>query len=234
MKDVETIERDTSTALVDSWSFLPDELSNPSFFINSSETTAVLNLFQDLASSNDQSQMDKLLSYPMLRKLPVTLPSIFARVWTTTSYSLPIRQLALSQFKMHITSAPASQDFQGLIPHVLAALSDSSDAIRVAAATVVKAMHDRYTKTATKSTPVGLADLYPEEEGSGGLKWLSLPEAKWFVGDILMSKLPECEIDSNYVIRLVGGLLNGAGKKGKKEQYGRFCRHELMVAIPQL
>jgi len=219
MKDVETSEPDSTTLEVDSWSTLPDELSNPSFFINSPETTAILDLFKDIVSSGDQSQYDKLSSQPILTKSPVTVPSLLARVWTTISYSIPVRQFALDQFNIHLTAPPASHDFQGFIPHVIAALSDPSDTIRVSATAVVKAMQARYSKSSTKSTPVGLADLYPEEDGSGGLKWLSAPEAKWFIGDILLPKLPECQIDSNYVVRLIGGLLNGAGKRGKKEQY---------------
>lgn len=61
--------------------------------------------------------------------------------------------------------------------------------------------------------------MYPSEENSDALKWLSTAEAKWFVSETLVERLPECVIDGNSVVILIGGLLNGAGKKGKKEQY---------------
>ena len=62
-------------------------------------------------------------------------------------------------------------------------------------------------------------ELYPEDPvTTTALKWLSLPEAKWLVNSIV-SKLPECRLDCNYIVRLLGGVLNSAGKKEKKQQY---------------
>jgi U3 small nucleolar RNA-associated protein 10 len=219
MAEVEAIESEATNPTLDLWSTLPDELSNPSFFVSTPESTAVLNLFQEVVISGNSIQQEKLLSSPLLTKSPITLPSIFARVWTTLSYPLRVRQLALTHFSTFLSSPPFSHDFQGFIPHLIVALSDSSDSIRAAAASSVRVLYNRYLNASTKSTPVGLSDMYPEEEGSGGLKWLSTAEAKWLVSETLVERLPECEIDGNIIVRLIGGLLNGAGKKGKKEQY---------------
>jgi hypothetical protein len=219
MKDVESTDSGPTNAVVDLWSTLPEELSNPSFFVSTPESTLILNLFQEVVISSNLIQQEKLLSSPLVTKSPITLPSLLARVWLTASYPLQVRQFALNHFRTYLSSAPVSHDFQGFIPHLIAALSDSSDSIRAAAASAVNVLHNRYLNTSTKTTPIGLSDMYPEDEGSGGLKWLSTAEAKWFIAEMLVEKLPECEIDGNFVVRLVGGLLNGAGKKGKKEQY---------------
>lgn len=49
------------------------------------------------------------------------------------------------------------------------------------------------------------------------LKWLSIPEVKWLLS-ILLGKSSECELDPEYTRRLLGEVLNEAGKKGKKDQ----------------
>lgn len=62
--------------------------------------------------------------------------------------------------------------------------------------------------------------MYPEDVTSlNTLKWLSIPEVKWFLTQVVMPKLAECILDATYLRRILGQILNHAGKKGKKEQY---------------
>lgn len=229
MMDIEATDaQDIKLTEVDLWSSLPEELSNPSFFLNTSEHALFLERFVDAAKS-ENPQMDKFLTSPALSKSTVSLPSLFARVFITVSHSIRVRTASLNQFTQIVNTADSTLDFQGFIPHLIAALSDTSKDIRDAAATAVTALHKSYSSTATRNTVVGLTDLYPEE-GSGTLKWLLAHEAKWLVDTVLMPKLAECQLDGGYVIRSLATLLNGAGKKGKKEQYDHVIL-ELMIEI---
>jgi len=200
----------------DPWSSLPTELSNPTFFTISSEHTSILDTFANTAKSVSEMRLETLLSSSLLTQSPVSVPSFYARIWTTPSYPVRARTIALDHFMLHLKERASSSDFQGFIPHLIVAISDLSKEVRDVAANVLTAMHETYPTT-SKVTVVGLADLYPEE--SAGLKWLSTPEVKWLLGNIILPKLAECRLDCNYITRLLGGVLNGAGKKGKKEQY---------------
>jgi hypothetical protein len=221
MDIVDTEDEDVNLTEADLWSLLPEELSNPSFFLNTPEHTLIVQYFVDMATSDNLQRLDKLLSFPVLMKSPVSLPSLLARVSITVSYSIRVRATALNRFTQHLDVADSTLDFQGFIPHLIATLSDTSKDIRDAAATAVTALHKSYSSTATRNTVVGLTDLYPEES-SGALKWLLAHEAKWLVESILVPKLAECQLDGSFVVRLFATLLNGAGKKGKKEQYVPF------------
>jgi hypothetical protein len=201
--------------LADSWTSLPEELSNPSFFAYHPEQEAILDYFVNSVKAASTSQLDKLLASTLLNKSPVSLPSFLARAWTTVSYPTRVRVTALNRFTQ-LSATSNSYDFQGFIPHLVVALSDNSKEIRSAAATVITTLDTHYRSSdSSQTTVIGLTDLYVEDT----LKWLSPSTAKWLVEDILSSKLEECSLDCNYVVRLLGAMLNGAGKKGKKEQY---------------
>jgi HEAT repeat len=208
------------TEAINPWSSLPEELSNPSFFISNTDHGVILDFFVSAVRSGNVDNLEKLLSSPLLSISPLTLPSLLARIWTTVSYSIRTRTTALTKFNQLLSIAEPTFDFQGFIPHLIASLSDSSPEVRDATATAVTALHPNYSSPANKRTVLGLTDLYPEVYIEGTeLKWLAIPEAKWLIGDILLPKLPECRLDSGFVVRLIGGILNNAGKKGKKEQF---------------
>jgi hypothetical protein len=207
---------------LDRWSSLPEELSNPSFFASSPEQLFILDLFVNAAKIGNTNDLDKLLASSLLSKSPISLPSLFARIWMTVSYSASVRSTALNRFAQHLHDMGSNLDFQGFIPHIIAALSDYSKDIREAAANSLTAVHQIYSSN-TKHSVIGLMQLYLKDAAtSSALKWLSLPEAKWLVSGIV-SKLAECKLDCNYIVRLLGSILDGAGKKGKKEQYDAFA-----------
>jgi HEAT repeat len=199
----------------DPWSSLPSELAHPSFFTISPEHKSILNAFANTATSVSEMKLDTLLSSELLSKSPISIPSFYARVWTSPSYPARARTIALDHFTEHLKDKATNSDFQGFIPHLIVALCDSSKEVRDAAATALTTLHETFPTT-IKVTVIGLADLYPEE--SAGLKWLSTAEVKWLLGNVILPKLTECQLDRKYVTRLLGGVLNGAGKKGKKEQ----------------
>ena len=216
-----TDAQDANSISLDRWSSLPEELSNPSFFASSAEHLLILDLFVDAAKIGNTDNLDKLLSSSPLSKSPITLPSLFSRVWMTVSYSASVRSIALKRFAQHLRGMGSNLDFQGFIPHIIAGLSDYSKDIREAAANSLIAVHEIYSSN-IKHSVIGLMELYPEDATTtSALKWLSLPEAKWLVGGIV-SKLAECKLDCNYIVRLLGGILDSAGKKGKKQQYDPF------------
>jgi hypothetical protein len=219
MMEIEYTEaQDADLAEADLWSLLPEELSNPSFFLDTPEHSLMVQYFVDMAQSENHQNLVKLLSSPVLQKSPLSVPSLLARVFITVSYSIRVRATALNRFTAFLNVVDSTLDYQGFIPHLIATLSDTSKDIRDAAANAVTALHNSYSGTATRNTVLGLTDLYPEE-GFGALKWLLAHEAKWLVESILMPKLAECQLDGSFVVRLLATFLNGAGKKGKKEQY---------------
>lgn len=201
----------------DLWASLPEDLTNPSFFVNSPVHAAIITLLEDAVNSGDKSKFERLLSSVPLSKSSLTIPSLLAREWITLSNSTHVRTTALDQFTEHLIKAEATRNFQGFIPHLIAALSDYSKDVREATARALTTLHEKYP-SATKTTVVGLMDMYLEDSSTNTLKWLSTAEAKWLLGNILLPKLAECRLDCNYIIRLLGEVLNGAGKKGKKEQ----------------
>lgn len=213
--------QDVNPITLGRWSSLPEELSYPSLFASSAEHLLILDLFVDALKIGNTDDLDKLLSSPLLLKSSITLPSLFARVWMTVSYSASVRSKALNRLAQYLRGMGSNLDFQGFIPHIIAGLSDYSKDIREAAANLLTAIHEIYSSN-TKHSVIGLMEMYPEDAATTStLKWLSLPEAKWFVGRII-PKLAECKLDCNYIVRLLGGILDGAGKKGKKEQYDSF------------
>jgi HEAT repeat len=218
MVDIEyTGPPDVDSTTLDLWSSLPEELSNPSFFMSSAEHALILDLFVDAVKSGNTRNLDILLSSTLLSS-PMSLHTLLALVWTSVSISMIVRITALQRFTQCMGTGTAL-DFQGFIPHLIAALSDQSKDIRDAAAKAITALHETYSAS-TKHSVVELMDMYPEDTATTTtLKWLSSAEAKWLVGSNLLPKLAECRLDCNYVVRLLGGILNGAGKKGKKEQY---------------
>lgn len=213
MNGVEYVTTKSAELTINRPSSLPKELPHPSFFAISSDHTIFLDLFVDTSISGN---VDKVFSLSTLSESAVTLPSLLARVWIFTSYPILARTSALRKFTQLITQ-DCSVDFQGFIPHLIAALSDVSNDVRGAAADAFSALNETYS--ANKTSVLGLEDLYPENNNSAGsLKWLSTTEAKWLIG-IVLTKLAECRLDSHYVLRLLTEILNRAGKKGKKEQY---------------
>ena len=218
MRDIEYSDMTNAESSFDRLSTLPEELSNLSLFIPSAQHLLILELFVDAVQIGSTQNVEKLLSSSLLSQQPLSVPSLLARVWLTLPYSTIVRTSALDRFTQHLIGMGSGLDFQGFIPYLISALSDYSKDIRDAAANALTALHEIYSSS-TKHSIIGLMELYSEDSGStSSLKWLSLSEAKWLVSSIL-SKLTECRLDCNYIVRLLGSILNGAGKKGKKEQY---------------
>jgi hypothetical protein len=209
------VEEPAKTILV-----LPEELSKPSFFIfDSADHTTVIAYFVYLAQQGDTDGVTNLFSSSLLSNSPVSIPSLLARVWISPSYSVPSRTRALHLFSAHLTESDSSLDFQGFIPHLITALSDPDKEVRAAAASAVLAYETSLSRLSSKTTVVGLDDLYIEDEKLGSLKWLGLPERKWLIESVLVPKLEECRLDGSYVVRLFSEALNVTSKKHKKEQY---------------
>src|SRR5947199_3317217 len=131
---------------VDSWSSLPEELSNPSFFMFSAEHVLILDLFCEAARQSDSPKLDNLLSLKLLTQSLVSVPSLLARVWTGVSYSGRARITALDRFTQQLQKG-SSLDFQGFTPHLIIALSDPSKEIRNDAANAMQALHEIYSSS---------------------------------------------------------------------------------------
>jgi hypothetical protein len=210
---------------VDPWPLLPEALSHPSFFTYHSKQDPVLGIFVDAATTENTSKLNRLLSSEFLIKNRVSLPSLFARVWTTSSFPAGARATALNRFTLLLAAADSSYDYQGFLPHLIVALCDTSKEVRASASYVISALDNSYrTTTASRTIVIGITDLYVEEEK--GLKWLPPSTVHWLVCDILAPKLEECRLDCNYVVNLLASILDAAGKRGKKKLYDPTFRSD--------
>jgi len=217
MMDVESDNQMTAPEDTDIFSILPAKLPSSSFFINNSEDQkAIINYFVRKAKIDETEQLDKLLTSPVLSST-ISIPTLLSRIWISKFHPEKARLSALQRFTSHLTK-DLSLDFQGFIPHLLVALSDPSKSIREQAAKAITVLHQTSSQIPSRSTVVGLNDLYLES-GEATLKWLSKSERKWFLESVLVPKLEECRLDSNYIVRLMAEMINGAGKKSKKESY---------------
>jgi U3 small nucleolar RNA-associated protein 10 len=219
-------EINSNTIEMDPFSSLPEELSHPSFFSLAPEHTAVIDLF---VKAIKKGNVDTFLASPLLSMDPVSMPSLLARTWSTVSYPANIRATALNMFTQY-SSELESSDFQGFIPYLIVALTDSSKEIRDAAVDSLFALKQLYSSSSKKIEVVGLMNLYPTE--SDELKWLMSAEANWLVTS-LTEVQAECRLDSNYVVRLLTERLNDAGKKGKKDKYPPFVIKLTLVMRPR-
>jgi hypothetical protein len=213
---IEKAETEIDAMEIDQLPTLPEELSHPSFFSLSPEHTAVVDLFADAVQKGN---VENFLSSPVFSKHPVSMPSLLARAWCTLSYPADVRTTALNIFSQYSSEAGPSFDFQGFLPYLITSLANSSKEIRNEAADALIALRQLYSTPEKNVTVVGLTDLYGHETGE--LKWLLAAEASWLVTGVTDSHA-ECRLDSNYVFRLLAGILNEAGKKGKRDQYCLF------------
>jgi hypothetical protein len=218
MADVEYENQITAPEETDIFSTLPDKLASPSFFVgNTEDQKRIINYFSDKAKIDETEQIDNLLASSLLSSR-ISIPALLGKIWITKSFPEKTRITALQRFTTHLTTSAPSLDFQGFIPHLLAALSDSAKPIREQGAKGIAVLHQRAEKLPSRSTVVGLNDLYVESDDAT-LKWLSASERKWFLDSMLTPKLEECRLDSDYIVRLMGEVLNAAGKKTKKDSY---------------
>jgi hypothetical protein len=211
------IEYTTQPAVrVDPWSLLPAELSNPSFFASPTEYQILSDIYSTAITTSNAGNIQKFLSLPLLQTNPLSLPTFLARTWITPSVPVPVRTSALTHFTNPL-SPTTTHDLQGFLPHVLVALLSPHKPIRETAGTLLGKLQSMYTST-TKHSIVGLMEMYAEDVASlNTLKWLSIPEVKWLLA-LLLAKLSECKLDPEYTRRLLGQVLNEAGKKGKRDQ----------------
>jgi len=208
----------SATMTVDPWSLIPSELTNPSFFASPTEYAIISEIYSVAVTTSNRSNIEKLFSSPLLLNSPLSLPTFLARTWITLSHSTSVRSAALTHFA-DVISPDTTHDLQGFLPHILVALSTAEKPIREAACTVLTQLHRVYSSN-TKHSIIGLMEMYAEDVASlNTLKWLSIPEVKWFLTHVLLPKLAECKLDAGYIHKVVGEILNHAGKKGKKEQY---------------
>ena len=208
----------SATITVDPWSLLPKELTNPSLLASPAEYSIISELYSVAVTTSNPANIEQLFSLPLLLNSPLSLPTFLARTWITVSHPAPIRTAALTHFA-DVISPDTTHDLQGFFPHILVALSAPEKPIREAACKVLTQLHQVYS-SGTKHSIVGLMEMYAEDVASlNTLKWLSIPEVKWFLAHVLLPKLAECKLDAAYIHKVVGEILNQAGKKGKKEQY---------------
>lgn len=172
-----------------------------------------------LAVYSSELHLGQLLSKPALRKKRCLehpgLFSFLARTWSSALTPLPAKvkalQIALEAFQ---SQKKAKIDMQALLPYVFAALADSMQSVRNAAAQLSSHIDTLYDANDDKSkvskdTPTwGKGSLYGTD--SGNVKWLDASDVHKVFSTAVKPCLDECVLDGSFLVRVLTDALNGS------------------------
>lgn len=205
-------------SLEHAFSALPNTLPKDYSFVATDELSpfdSFARAFLVLLQQN--KDLDELLSKPVLHVADAlsspTYLSFLARLWTS-AYPIVARVSALRSATATIQARSSETvDMQALIPFVLVALADASEAVRKAAADLLIATSILYHPAAGKAKVSesikswAVQDIY----GSASKKPSSLtgPNASKVLSDALVPSLEECVLDPSQISRVLANTLNG-------------------------
>ncbi|KZM28628.1 hypothetical protein ST47_g232 [Ascochyta rabiei] len=178
----------------------------------STEYSAVAAAFEQAVSSR---QAARFLASPELQQKDVDKSSVYlgflARAWST-SRSAPARVAALRAAASAIKRAPATADFQNILPYLVHALCDSSSLVRRSAAACVAALSNRSVSKAPKTWG---SDLYGKAPGT--ISALKPDEVATLLTSVLAPVLEECVMDSKFVVPGLRDVLEGSQAAKSKQ-----------------
>jgi U3 small nucleolar RNA-associated protein 10 len=198
-------------------SSLPQNLSKDYSFVANADVSpfdAFVRAFLILLQQN--KDLDQLLSMPVLHGADAltspTYMSFLARLWTSV-YPIVARVSALRSATAVLQSHSSEViDVQALIPFVLVALADASEAVRKAAAGLLIAITSLYHPDAAKSKvnesikSWATQSIYATASRKSSLTG---PNAYKILSDALVPSLEECVLDPSQIARVLASALNG-------------------------
>lgn len=219
---------------------LPKFVEGDSFL--SSRPPAVLECLSRaflISITSSQADFTTIFSQPLFAERQVDNAlaiSLLVRIWTSSRYPALARATALNHAKTLIKATKQNVDFQALIPHVLAALSDPAQSVRREAAAVATTLTSTYKllvgdprKARKKRKAGGVGDeatkywgidtVYGKGKETEAVKWLEPSEALKVLEEVVGRKLEECVLDANVVGRALEGALSSP-RSGSPEKAG--------------
>lgn len=166
--------------------------------------------------------------------------SFFVRIWCG-QWPVSARESALCLTTEHLKAIKdASIDLQALIPYAVAALGDSAAKVRRAAAQLLVAIDQAYSKIDENKKKQkllkewGLDSIYGDSPETKEIKWLEINVARRLVRDVLVTNLEECVLDRNHIVSLFEKFLNTSNKSlqsPKKNEVGFSQTHRTSLLI---
>lgn len=199
---------------------LPESVEGDSFL--SSHPPVVLECLSRaflISITSPQADFTAVFSQPLFAERPVDNAlaiSLLVHIWTSARYPAIARATALNRAAALIKATKQNVDFQALIPHVLAALSDPAQSVRREAAAAITNLTSSYKllvgdqrKARKKRKAGGVGDeatkywgidtIYGKGKETEAVKWLEPSEALKVLDGVVGGKLEECVLDANVV-----------------------------------
>ncbi|KAF2770906.1 hypothetical protein EJ03DRAFT_325984 [Teratosphaeria nubilosa] len=152
--------------------------------------------------------------------------TFLARAWTTCSrIAARLRAIGLATSEIQALAKDTEWDFQALLPYVLTALADESQAVRRAAAQLILAIFRAYgiaegKDKIGKDVKIWCADtVYPA--GAGKPHQLSSQDAVELVAAAVVPALEACMLDREHISRALAESLDG--KELKQSMRSEIC-----------
>ncbi|OLL27008.1 U3 small nucleolar RNA-associated protein 10 [Neolecta irregularis DAH-3] len=185
------------------------EVIPESFFGNilSSDLENLTAIFDRASTSRDD--IETLMKSSFFPKDELSLITFFGYVWSITTHVNRSRVMALNLVE-DVVSSSEYTDFQILIPYLLIVLGDRSLKIRTAAVSAFQEVIKMYDKVQT--SPIGHIVGYGDN--SKNIKWLPWSVAKYFANEVIAPHLEEYLLDEEKIMKIIGHLLSGIGRKG--------------------
>lgn len=217
VKDVEMDDADKEEEQEDLTPFL-ESLQKESLFKDSFLGVQSNPVFDRLVQTfalavSSQENLDLFTGLPVLGKTTATKSpqylSFFTRVFSGP-FPTGIRASALS-IVSSVLSTSAAVDYQGLVPFLLVALTDSSERIRREATGALLAVGELYAKIKGdgKDGIWARDSLYGQGKSSKGVQWLSNREAQKLFERALIPGLEEYVLDAAHIGQVLEATLRG-------------------------
>ncbi|KAL1962182.1 hypothetical protein VTN77DRAFT_528 [Rasamsonia byssochlamydoides] len=238
MKDAD--EEEEADAFPELAKSLAKESRYPSSFLDDQKSPVFDKLVQALTlAAGSEERLDTFSNLPVLGKAHTTdkpqFLSFFIRVFSGP-HPVSARAAALTIMASSLPSDKTTAvDLQGLLPYVIAALSDPSAKIRREAANLVAAIAELYRKAKKKDSDTGSPwahdSLYTQKTQSQSVQWLSTRDAHKFVDRVLLPGLEEYVLDAGHIGAAIESALKGSSSSENADSDKTELKKSLRLSI---
>ncbi|KAL9033909.1 MAG: hypothetical protein Q9214_007287, partial [Letrouitia sp. 1 TL-2023] len=220
---------------------IPTQMDDEKSFLSHAESCVFGSLSEAFASAcQSPEDLDKFCNLPVLRK-PFALNepfffSFFIRIWCGPSVQA-VRAAAITVILNYLREQQHIPNMQMLLPYIIYALADPSNAVRNAAAQLTLALDQSCSRIALQSMPnrdqetLGQDQFYGQGKESKRVSWLAEEEVASLIGKILVPNLEECRLDAAQIhLHVTACLKKGAVSKGSK-QHGSGLKTSLRLSV---
>lgn len=220
---------------------IPTQMNGEKSFLSRAESCVFGSLSDAFVSACQSSEnLDQFCNLPVLRKpFALTEPlfiSFFIRTWCGPS-AQAVRAAAITVILNYLREQQHIPDVQILLPYIIYALADPSNAVRNAAAQLTLVLDQSCSRIALQNMPnrdqeiLGQDQFYGQGKESKRVTWLAEEEVTSLIRNILVPNIEECRLDAAQIPRYINACLKkGAVSKGSK-QYGSELKKSLKLSV---